>query len=120
MREATGIRHDLFKAIKFEARAGKKGTVTGVQLGAHFVHRWIFQAAWDHFCDSIPTASRCKFYSCEALFNDAEEWSGYERGIHIAIGRCLMYFCDHAMLPVECVNRHATGTKLYRVFDKQP
>jgi hypothetical protein len=115
---AAGIRHDLFSAIKYEKRAGKNGDLTeGVQLGKHFVHRWIFQAAWDHFCISIPTASRCKMYTCEALFNGAEKWSGYAGGIRIAIGRCLMYFCDHAMLPVECANPHATGTKLYWVFD---
>jgi hypothetical protein len=115
---AAGIRHDLFDAIQFEERGGKNGALTeGVQLGKHFVLRWQFQAAWDHFCISVPTASRCKFYTCEALFNDAEKWSGYKRGTHIAIGRCLMYFHDRPMLPVECANRNATGTKLFSVFD---
>jgi hypothetical protein len=117
---AAGIRHDLFKAIKFESRSGNGGTMTGLQLGAHFVFKWIFQTAWDHFCARIPTASRCKMYTCEALFNDDETWSGYERGLHIAIGRCLMYFCEQAMLPVECANPRANGTKLYWVFDKRP
>lgn len=114
---AAGIRHDLFKAIKYETRAGKNGRMTGLQLGKHFVFKWIFQAAWEHFCASIPTASRCKLYSCEELFNDDQKWAGYERGIHLALGRCLMYFHDHAMLPVECANPHVSSTKLYWVFD---
>jgi hypothetical protein len=117
---AAGIRHDLFQAIEFESRPGDGGTMTGLQLDAHFVFKWIVQTAWNHFCASIPTASRCKFYTCEALFNDKTEWASYERGIHIAIGRCLMFFCEQEMLPVECGNPHATYKKVYTVFDKRP
>ncbi|SFC17613.1 hypothetical protein SAMN05216344_110125 [Polaromonas sp. OV174] len=109
------IRVDSFEAIKYEKRPGKKGAVIGMQLGAHFVFRWIFEDAWKHISAGIATADRCKFHAAESLFNNPEVWDGYEaKGIHIAIGRCLAYFVRKEMLPLFCVNPYASN-KLYMV-----
>jgi hypothetical protein len=76
----TRIRHDMFRAIRYEKR-GKKGAMIGVQLGPHFVFKWLVQESWDHFAASIPTASRCKFLSSEDLFNDAQRWARLPNGV---------------------------------------
>jgi hypothetical protein len=110
------IRHDLFAAIKFVKRPGKKGPVIGLQLGRQFVFSWLVKEAWENFAASIPMASTCKFYSSEDLFNDAERWAALAKTLHFAIGRCLAYFVNNKMLPLECVNPHESN-KLYRVID---
>lgn len=114
----AGIRHDFFSAIQYQKRKGRKGTVIGMQLGAHFVFRWVFQDAWKHISASIMTANRCDFHTAKSLFNDAEAWAGLETKEAIAIGRCLRYFVDSKMLPLFCMNPHATGTKFYMVIDR--
>lgn len=115
---AAGIRADRFAAIAYDKLPGKKGTVVGLQLGPHFVFKWIFLEAWNHISANIATANRSKFYKTESLFNDADVWAGFEIPIRIAIGRCLKYFVDNNMLPLFCVNPHATGAKLYMVVNQ--
>lgn len=108
----TGIRVDRFEAIKYETRLGKNGAVIGMQLGAHFVLKWIFQDAWKHISAGMATADRYDFHTAKSLFNDCEAWAGHERSTCIAIGRCLAYFVTEEMLPLHCVNPHASN-KLY-------
>lgn len=110
-----GIRADRFDAIQYERRPGKKGAVIGLQLGPHFVFRWIFQEAWKHISAGVLTVNKGDFHSSEALFNDAETWAGHDIGTRIAIGRCLVYFEKNKMLPVACVNPRGNN-KLYRVI----
>lgn len=113
-----GIRDDLFAAIKYENRKGKSGTVIGMELGGHFVFRWIFQEAWKHISVGIVTADRCKFHTAKSLFNDADAWARFEKNESIAIGRCLRYFVDHGMMPLSVVNPNETGTKLYALTNR--
>ena len=113
----AGIRADRFDVIKYEKRPGKKGAVIGMQFGAHFVFKWIFEDAWKNISTGIATADRYKFHTVESLFNNPEVWDGYAtKGIHIAIGRCLKYFVENKMLPLFCVNPHASSNKLYMVI----
>lgn len=112
---AACIRHDLFAAIKYENPQGKKGGVIGMQLGPHFVFRWIFQEAWKHISAGVLTVNKGDFHSSEALFNDAETWAGHDKATRIAIGRCLAYFVSDKMLPLACVKPYASN-KLYRVI----
>lgn len=115
---ATGIRHDLFAAIKYEKRPGKRGDVIGLQLDAQFVFKWLVVESWARFSASVVTASRCKFHSSEDLFNDAQRWGELEKPFHIAIGRCLAYFTRKpVLLPLFCVNPHQSN-KLYWVIDQ--
>lgn len=109
-----GIRHDLFRAIKYETRKGKKGTVQGVQCLRRFVLKWICELTWNQTSVGVITANRGDFHSTEALFNDAEKWASLDVGIHRDAGRCLAYFAHHKLLPLHCVNPHANN-KLYRV-----
>jgi hypothetical protein len=111
---SAAIHHDRFAAIKYQTRKDKKSAAIGLQLGPHFVFKWLVQESWNHFAASIPTASTCKFYSAENLFNDAERWEALEKPFHIAIGRCLAYFVDKKMLPLSCGNPYASN-KLYLV-----
>jgi len=110
-----GIRTDLFAAIKYESRKCKSGTVIGLELGGHFVFRWIFQEAWKHISAGIMTADRCKFHTAKSLFNDADAWAKFGAN---AIGRCLRYFVDHRMLPLSVVNPNETGSKLYALTNR--
>lgn len=114
----SAIRTDRFEAIEYIKHPGRKSTAIGLQLGAHFVFKWIFQDAWNHISGNIATADRFKFYTTESLFNDADAWAGFGTPIRIAIGRCLRYFVDNEMLPLFCVNPHATSAKLYMVVSQ--
>ena len=115
----SGVRDDLFIALKYETRPGKRGTVIGRPLGQHFVFRWIFQESWQHFSASVETVNKGNFHSSEALFNDPERWAELKKSHHIAIGRCLAFFVREEMLPLACVNPHANN-KLYRVIYQLP
>lgn len=112
----TGIRHDLFAAIQYEKRQGKKGDVIGLQLDAQFVFKWLVKEAWEHYAASIPNANKAKFFTSEDLFNDAERWARLDKPFHIAIGRCTAFFMRKKMLPLSCINPHATDAKLYMVI----
>ena len=109
------IRTDRFEAIKYEKRSGKNGTVTGMELSAHFVFLWTFHEAWIHISASVVTADRYKFHTAKSLFNDPEGWDGYDKSIRNAFGLCLKYFVENKMLPLHCVNPTASGAKLYMV-----
>lgn len=111
------IRNDRFAAIQYETRKSKRGTVIGLELTAHFVFRWIFQDAWKHISASVATAASGKFYTAESLFNDSASWAEYGHAHRVAIGRALVYFIDHGMLPLFCVNPNASGTKQYVLLD---
>lgn len=111
----TGIRHDRFAAINYQTRPGRKGVVIGLQLGPHFVFRWIFQEAWKHISAGVLTVNKGDFHSSEDLFNDDETWAGHDTATRIAFGRCLVYFVAHKMLPLQCVTLRP-GNKLYAVI----
>lgn len=111
----NGIRHDQFAAIRYQTRPGRKGAVIGLQLGPHFVFRWIFQEAWKHISAGVLSVNKGTFHSSEALFADAKAWAEHDKVTHIAIGRCLAYFVAHKMLPLQCVTRRP-GNKLYGVI----
>lgn len=112
--DPTGIRHDLFDAIGYQKLPGRKGALIGLQLGPHFVFRWIFQEAWEHISAGVLTVKKVGFHTSEDLFNDAEAWAGHDIGTRIAVGRCLAYFVEHKMLPLQCVTLRP-GNKLYAV-----
>ena len=113
----TRIRHDRFAAMSYEKRTGPKGTVKGIDLGGHFVFKWLVEEVWDHACASVIAASQCHFYSTEDLFNDPERWVVLSKPLHIAAGRCIAHFANHKMLPLHCVNP-GKKNKLYIVTRK--
>ena len=108
------VRHDLFAAFSYQKRSSRKGTVTGIELGGHFVFQWFVEEVWDHVSANVLTVNPYKFHAVNDLFNDPERWVALKGPFHIAAGRCLAYFEDKKMLPIECVNL-GTGNRLYMV-----
>lgn len=88
-----------------------------MQLGRHFVLKSLVVEAWKYIGAGIVTADRDTLHSTESLFSNPAVWDGYDeekkKGIHIALGRCLAYFVQHKMLPLERVNPDQTNA-LYR------
>jgi|ERR1035437_4616134 hypothetical protein len=111
----AGVRHDLFSAIKWEQRHGKKdkkSTVQGIQFPRRFVPKWNFDITWKHTSAGVLMAARYTPLSTEDLFNDAEVWGKYDSEAHRDFGRCLAFFVDKTMLPLACFNPHESN-KLY-------
>lgn len=110
------IRHDRFAAIKYQTRKSTTGAaVQGIQFPRRFVLKWVFGVTWRKTSVGILTASRCRFYSTENLFADAELWAKYDDETHRNMGRCLSYFVNNnKMLPLSCVNP-SQNNKLYMI-----
>jgi len=114
---SAAIRHDLFAAIKYEKRQGKKGTVQGIQFPRRLVPEWKFDIAWKHTSAGILVVQRYKPHSTESLFNNAEIWADYDAEMHRDFGRCVAYFVDKKMLPLSCFNPHQKN-KEYLILSK--
>ena len=113
------IRHDLFAAIKYVMRPGQKRVaVTGLQLGRHFVFRWIVQLAWRHISANVATADRGKSYTSKELLNWSPEAAAFGETVQGDTDICLSYFAREKMLPLRCINADAPGTKLYQVISQ--
>jgi hypothetical protein len=108
----TDVRDDLFLALKYAERDTKYGPSKGLDLGRHFVYDGQFQSAWKRICAGLASADWTKPQSARALYNDPC-WESKSFGARIAIGRCLRFFVNHGMLPLQVINPQATGTKLY-------
>ena len=114
---AGRIRHDLFAELKYQTRKDARGAaVQGIQFPRRFVLKWVFGLTWRKTSVGILTASRCRFYSTENLFADAELWAKYDDETHRNMGRCLSYFVNNnnKMLPLSCVNP-SQNNKLYMI-----
>ena len=89
----------------------------GLQLGRHFVRKWIVVEAWKYISAGIVTADKGKLHTTESLFNNPAVWDGYNEetktSIHIALGLSMAYFVRHKMLPLERFNPHQNNA-LYR------
>ena len=112
----TGVRDDLFLALRYAKRSGKKGPSTGLTLGRHWVFQWIFRSAWGRFTTGLATADWTRPQTAKSLYNDPD-WASMNFGVRIAIGRCLRFFVKHAMLPLQVINPYSTGTKRYMPID---
>jgi hypothetical protein len=108
----TGVRDDLYMSLKFAKRITKKGPSTGLDLGRHWVYEGQIQTAWKRICAGLASADWNRPQSAKALYNDPR-WDSMNFGVRIAIGRCLRFFVNHGMLPLQVINPTATGTKLY-------
>jgi hypothetical protein len=106
------VRDDLFMALKYAKRDTKYGPSTGLDLGHHFVFDGQIRTAWVRICARLASADWTKPQSARALYNDPC-WESKSFGARIAIGRCLRFFVNHGMLPLQVINPQATGTKLY-------
>lgn len=104
--------NDISKRIEFEVRDGPRGPSVGKQMGYHWVFKNIFQTAWYRFCAAIESADWTKPQTAKSLFDDPN-WVNMGFGFRIALGRCLRYFVNHAMLPLRVLNPDSSGTKKY-------
>lgn len=108
----ANVRHDLFMALRFAKRSGKKGPSTGLDLGRHWVFEGQIRTAWERIRAGLATADWSRPQTAESLFNDPN-WKSMKFGVRIAIGRCLRFFVNHGMLPLKVINPYSTGTKQY-------
>jgi hypothetical protein len=98
--------------IKFERRNGPKGTITGLQLGRHWVFQNIVVTTYKRALASIPMLDWNVRQTAKALYGDPA-WESWEKGHRHAIGRCIRFFAEHDVLPLRVINPKATGTKYY-------
>lgn len=117
---ASAIRHDLFARLEYRMPQGSPNGPAGLQVTPiNFVHKWIVQKSWACFSATLSVCDQTAVWSAKKLFNDAQAWEGYSKGVRQSIGRCLRYFVDHGMLPLHCINDHMQGGKLYVLVRKE-
>lgn len=115
---SEAIRHDLFAAIKYERRMGRKHFGWGCQIDTKFVFVYIVQRSWTNICASVTTADKGKCYTCEELLNWSHDAVAFGETVRSETDLCLAYFVREKMLPLRCINPEAAGTKLYQVISR--
>ena len=108
----TGVRDDLFLGLKYAKRNTKRGPGTGLTFGRHWIFKWQICTAWERIRAGLATADWSRPQTAQSLYNDPD-WPQMNFGLRIAIGRCLRFFVNHAMLPLRVINPYSTGTKRY-------
>ena len=101
-----------FEGLQYSVRHGPRGPSIGIQIGRHWIFKWIVEAAFTRALQTLSTSDSLKLHTAQALYDD-QDWPSFGFGRRIAIGRCIRLFADRQMLPIRVVNPKATGTKKY-------
>ena len=111
-KSATDPKAGQLEGIQYSVRHGKRGPSVGIQIGRHWVFKWIVEEAFRRARETLSTSEPGALYTAKALYDDPA-WSELSFGRRIAIGRCIRLFADRKMLPIRVINPNAKGTKKY-------
>lgn len=102
----------LINGLVFEKRTGQKGTVTGIQMGRHWVFQeqveWTLRQAYA----SIPTLDFPRPLKAQEILDDSL-WRTRKFGTRIAIGRILKLCVRRNMIPLRESNPEKKGPRKY-------
>lgn len=110
------IRQDLFVSIPYVMGTGKHRTVPGLRFPYVFLPKWALEMTWSHCTMSVSSFDKGNFYTTEMLLDDPALWGRYKDGPRRIFGRCVRFFEHSKMLPIRCINSHASGTKQYQIL----
>lgn len=100
--------------INFTEHGGIHGKQLGVFMpGGYWVPKNEVILAWD-----VATAEQQGIdwaeKVCAETFMHPEIWRQFSKAMKFRLGRCIKYFCDHEMLPIEVANPGKKGKRFYR------
>ncbi|MBK8106505.1 MAG: hypothetical protein IPK42_13345 [Betaproteobacteria bacterium] len=109
---AAGPKAGQFEGLQYSVRHGLRGPSVGIQIGRHWIFKWIVEEAFKRARQTLSTSTPGAMHTAQTLYDDPE-WSRLRFGRRIAIGRCIRLFADRKMLPIQVTNPKAKGTKKY-------
>jgi len=101
-----------FTDMVFYERSGGPSGVLGYHARGCWVPKSDWLLAWKHFQKGLPPAGYLKNVDTEIMFDDPS-WKQHKVGKRIALGRCLRFFADHEILPLEESNPDKGGKRKY-------
>lgn len=102
-----------FSDINFTVRSDLYGSRKGLDIRGYWVSKDLVDLMWLRAPQVLPNLDWSKPQTVVSIFGDREEWRSYSFGARIALGRCLKYFADHEMLPIQVNNPGKKGTRKY-------
>ncbi len=106
------LQKTLINGLVFETRTGPKGTVTGIQIGRHWVFQGLLEWTLREARESIPTLAFLKPLKVQEILDDPL-WRTRKFGTRIAIGRCLKLFVRRNLIPLRESNPDKKGPRKY-------
>lgn len=101
-----------FKDIKFHNRNESGEPDFGRYLHGYWVPKSDFERMWRAAIVELPKLDWSKLQCAETLYG-TERWLAHKVGKRIALGRCLKFFADNNMLPIQVANRRKGGKRKY-------
>ena len=102
-----------FSDINFIEHGGKYGAQKGLRIGGYWVSKDLFDLMWLRAGQTLPKLDWSKSQTAESSFGDSEKWQSHKVGARIALGRCLKFFADQDMLPIQVKNENKKGPRKY-------
>jgi len=85
----------------------------GLFLRGHWVTKKTVVAAWKRASTNVPGLNWQVVQTTETIYND-QNWQLLPLAFRLALGRCIRFFVDKEMLPLEEVNPGKKGKRKYR------
>lgn len=105
----------MVEQIQFDERNGKHGKQLGIYMrGGFWVPKGDVLMAWKNAAAHYPLVD-WGLKVCAATFFDYDEWKAFPFGKQLALGRCIRFFSDQEMLPIEVANPGKKGKRFYRL-----
>ena len=102
-----------FSDINFTVRSDLYGSRKGLDIRGYWVSKNLVDLMWLRAQQVLPTLDWSKPQTVVSIFGDFEEWKSNSFGARIALGRCLKFYVDHDMLPIQITNKNKKGTRKY-------
>lgn len=89
----------------------------GYGIGLHVRGCWVgkltFEIMWHRASISVHQVDWPELQTTESLYGK-KDWRDVEFKRRLSLGRCLRFFSDHEMLPIEIANPTKKGKRKYR------
>jgi hypothetical protein len=101
-----------FNDIDFYERGGTCKPVYGLHLYGYWVEKTFFETAWTHALEQLPRLD-WKVPQTSETICISTYWQAQQIGDRLRLGRCVKYFVDQGMLPLQVANPGKKGKKKY-------
>ena len=102
----------FFENIAFYERGGSDKPGLGQHLRGYWVGKKWFEIAWTNASVEFSKLDWAKPQTTESLCGEAC-WKANGFGNRLRLGRCIRYFADEGILPIQVANPGKKGKRKY-------
>lgn len=101
-----------FEDIAYYERSGSDKPELGRHIRGYWVSKKYFEIAWKNASAEFLKLDWLKPQTTETLCGEAY-WGVSGIGTHIKLGRCMKYFADQELLPIQVANPGKRGKRKF-------